>query len=225
MTDCNSPVWGVISNGRGNVSHEAAFEIKDSLSIYEAARIASGRHPVPRYLDGSDIDAYWGLLAAGSDRRDWRRVRPQRSMAMFHALRDAIEQDRIKPVRLLYLTQPTQSTKGTIDFLFTRVKTIDVARICMENSWQAKLLRPPTEEMERELAGGDEAPDDVETACEKWLAKLPEQPRLTKAKTRKSFNEARRKAKCNPIGINPFNRAWGKSAPSSWHERGRFRRT
>jgi hypothetical protein len=222
MTDCNGPVWGVISNGRGNVSHEAQFEIRYSLSIYEAARIVSGRHPVPRFLDGADIDAYWQLLAAGSDRRNWRRVRPQRSVAMFHALTDAIEQDRIKPVKLVYLTQPTPRAKGTIDYRNTRVKTIDVARLCTEKGWPAKLLRPPTEDLERELVG-DEAPADVDAECSTWLAALPEHPRLTKEKARKKFN--RRQANCKTIGIRPFNWAWAKSVHLSWHKGGRFRRT
>ena len=216
MTDRNGPVWGAI-----RFPGEATFEIKDSLSIYEAARIASARHPVPRVLDGQDADAHWQWLAAGSDRRDWKRVRPQRSVTVFHALTEAIEQDRIKPVRLVYLTQPTPRTKGTIDWTLTRVKTIDVARLCMENGWQPKLLRPPTEEIERELAG-DKAPGHAEAECETWLAGLPEHPRLTKKKARESFNEAQSKAKRKIIGVKPFNRAWGKSAPSSWHKRGRI---
>jgi hypothetical protein len=134
-------VWGVVSIGRGNVSGEASFEIKDSLTIYEAARVASGQHPVPRFLDGADINAFWNVLSAGYDRRDWHRVRPQRSVGVFHAL--MIEQGKIKPIRLAYLAKPSIWAKGNIDWRFTRIKTMDVARLCIENGWQPKLLRWP----------------------------------------------------------------------------------
>jgi hypothetical protein len=176
MTECTGPVRGVISIGGDNPSGEAPFEIKDSLSIYEAARIASGRHPAPRFLEGADMAAYWRLLAAGSNRQDWRRVRPQRSVAMFRAIMDAIEQDKMTPVILIYLTNPTPSTKGALDWRFTRIKTIDVERLC----W--KLLRPteelageprenslPTEPMAIGAPAGDEAPDG---------AALPKRKRL-----------------------------------------------
>ena len=75
------------------------------------------------------------------------------------------------------------------------------------------------------MAAGDEASDDVEAECKTWLAALPEHTRLTKEKARKSFNEFRRKAKRKIIGVRPFNRAWKEAAPSSWHNRGCFRRT
>jgi hypothetical protein len=101
MTECIGPVRGILSIGGDNPFGEAPFEIKDSLSIFEAARIASGRHPAPRFLEGEDMATYWRLIAAGSDRQDWRRVRPQRSIAMFRAITDAIEQDKITPVILI----------------------------------------------------------------------------------------------------------------------------
>jgi hypothetical protein len=234
MTECPGPVRGVISIGGENPFGEAPFEIKDSLSIFEAARIASGRHPAPRFLEGEDMAVYWRLIAAGSDRQDWRRVRPQRSVAMFRAIMDAIEQDKITPVILIYLIKPTPGTKGALDWRFTRIKTADVERLC----W--KLLRPPTEELAGEprenslptipaaeplaigAQGGDEAPDDIEAECRQWLAAQPEDPRLKRKDAFERFNWLRRKANRKIIGEKSFLRAWKKSAPLSWHASGRL---
>ena len=55
MTECTGPVRGILSIGGDNPFGEVPFEIKDSLSIFEAARIASGRHPAPRLLEGEDM--------------------------------------------------------------------------------------------------------------------------------------------------------------------------
>ena len=130
-------------------------------------------------------------------------MRPQRSIAMFRAIMDAIEQDKITPVILIYLTKPTPGTKGALFWRFTRIKTIDVERLC----W--KLLRP-TEELAgepREISlptipaaetmaigapAGGEAPDDAETECNAWLAALPEDPRLTREDALERFNKAAR---------------------------------
>jgi hypothetical protein len=151
MVDYDGRTWGVILvRENDKLSDEVAFEIKDTLSIYEAARIASGRHPCPRILRGAGIDAYW-VLTAGVNSKSWRRVRPQRSVDVFHALKDAVEQGMITPTKLVYLNKPTYRTKGDIDCRFTRVKTVDVARICAKKGWHPKPLRPPTEELQREL--------------------------------------------------------------------------
>jgi hypothetical protein len=191
MTECTGPVRGVLSIGGDNPFGEAPFEIKDSLSIFEAARIASGRHPAPRFLEGEDMATYWRLIAAGSDRQDWRRVRPQRSISMFRAIMDAIEQDKIIPVTLIYLIKPAPGTKGALDWRFTRIKTIDVERLC----WN--LLRPtealageprenslPTIPAAEPLAigapAGGEAPADTASVeqClrESTLPESPEKP-------------------------------------------------
>jgi hypothetical protein len=160
-------------------------------------------------------------------------VRPQRSIAMFRAIMDAIEQDKITPVILIYLTKPTPGTKGALFWRFTRIKTIDVERLC----W--KLLRP-TEELAGEprenslptipaaetmaigAPAGGEAPDDAETECNAWLAALPEDPRLTREDALERFNRPRREAKREIIGGRPFLRAWKTSAPLSWHAPGRL---
>jgi hypothetical protein len=154
---------------------------------------------------------------------------------MFRAIMDAIEQDKITPVIPIYLTKPTPSTKGALDWRFTRIKTADVERLC----W--KLLRPPTEELAGEsrenslpaipaaeplaigAPAGDDAPDDVEAECRAWLAALPKHPRLTRTQARTNFN--RREASCKTIGTRPFLRAWTESAHPSWHAHGRPRGT
>jgi hypothetical protein len=207
-------VRGVLSIGGDNPFGEAPFEIKDSLSIFEAARIASGRHPAPRFLEGEDMATYWRLIAAGSDRQDWRRVRPQRSISMFRAIMDAIEQDKIIPVILIYLIKPTPGIKGALDWRFTRIKTIDVERLC----W--KLLRPtealageprenslPTIPAAEPLAigapAGGEAPDDVEAERRACPAALPEHPRHKKRRRPQTENVQRALKELYPDDIFP----------------------
>jgi hypothetical protein len=65
----------------------------------------------------------------------------------------------------------------------------------------------------------DEAPDDIETECNAWLAALPQHPRLTRTQARTNFN--RREANCEIISVRAFLRAWRESAHPSWHARGR----
>jgi hypothetical protein len=107
MVDYDGRTWGVISVREEDkkLFGEEAFEIRDTLSIYEAAMVVSGRHPCPRILRGAGIDGYWGLLTARINEKGWQRVRPQRSVDMFHTLMDAIKQDKIKPTRLVYHTK------------------------------------------------------------------------------------------------------------------------
>jgi hypothetical protein len=68
-------------------------------------------------------------------------------------------------------------------------------------------------------APGDEADDDIEAECDKWMAALPEDHRLKKKKARERFNRFRQNRK--HIGTRAFNRVWKKSAPLSWHAPGR----
>jgi hypothetical protein len=170
-------VWSVIRVPTGedswltNPSGEAAFELGNTLTIYEAARIASGRHPMPRLLDGADSNFYWEMLSAGSTSQGWRRFRPLRSVNVFHALMDAINKGEIEPVNPVYATTPGPCTKGTIDWRHTKVKAMDVARLCVTNGWHPKLLRPLIEDLQRELresallggykADGAKAADDA----------------------------------------------------------------
>src|SRR5262249_53364257 len=126
MTHRDGRIWGVIPVREEDKKHgEVEFEIKDTLTLYEAARIASGRHPYPRALRGAGMDLYWSFLTAGIKSEGWQHVRPQRSVDMLHAAMNAIKQDTIKPTRLVCLPN------GDIDWR-TRIKTEDAARICLQ---------------------------------------------------------------------------------------------
>jgi hypothetical protein len=48
----------------------------------------------------------------------------------------------------IYAIAPGLGTKGTIDWRRTKVKTADVARLCIANDWRPKLLRPVIEEIQ-----------------------------------------------------------------------------
>jgi hypothetical protein len=135
MTDRDGRVWGVIPvRAEDKKSFCEEFEIKDDLSIYEAAMIASGRHPWPRIVGAADIGFYWDFLTAGIKGKGRQRVRAQRSVDMFYALMDAIKRD--KPTTLVYLLN------GDIDWRFTRIKTEDVVKLAEEKGWRLKFLRP-----------------------------------------------------------------------------------
>jgi hypothetical protein len=68
------------------------FTPGESLTLYEAARLISGRHPYPLLPGGvNTLGPCWGLIAAGSTGEDRRRYRPQRGKAAFEALRQKVE--------------------------------------------------------------------------------------------------------------------------------------
>jgi hypothetical protein len=78
------------------------------------------------------------------------------------------------------------------------------------------------DKINKPTAAADEAPDDVEAECGKWLATLSKGRRITKEQARKSFNESQRKANRKSIGIRPFKRAWKKAVPLAWRAPGRI---
>jgi hypothetical protein len=71
------------------------------------------------------------------------------------------------------------------------------------------------------LPQGGNASSSAEAACSKWLATLPENPRITKKQAFTKFNRLQSKNGRPIIGPRPFNRAWEQSAHPEWRAPGR----
>jgi hypothetical protein len=100
------------------------FPIGSMLSLYEAARLVSGRHPYPISPDGiTTLGPCWGLIAGGSTGADRRR----------HHI----------PAEMCRLAQPGTISDGGIDWLNVKVDTGDVVHLCEEQGWRCGLLREP----------------------------------------------------------------------------------
>src|SRR5262245_45783930 len=98
-------VWGVIpvSEEEKKTFFAEPFEIKDDLTVYEAAMVVAGRHPNLRSVRGPDKGFYLEFLTAGARSKSRQGARTRRSVNVFYALRDAIKRDEIKPTKPVYL--------------------------------------------------------------------------------------------------------------------------
>jgi hypothetical protein len=122
----------------------ASFAIGESLTLYEAARIISGRHPYPLSPDGvTTLGPHMGLISAGSTSLTRRRHRPLRAKAAFEALRQKVESGKIHAEEIPRLSLPGTIFDGGIDWLNVKVATADVVRLCEEQGWRCGLLREP----------------------------------------------------------------------------------
>src|SRR5262249_44166722 len=132
-------IWGVIpvSEEDKKTFFAEPFEIKDDLTVYEAAMVVAGRHPNLRSVRGPNKGFYLEFLTAGAKSKSRQGARARRSVNVFYALRDAIKRDEIKPTKSVYLPN------GDIDLQLTRIKTEDVARLCAKNGWRPRFLQPP----------------------------------------------------------------------------------
>jgi hypothetical protein len=117
------------------------FTPGESLTLYEAARLISGRHPYPLLPDGvNTLGPCWGLIAGGSTGATRRRHRPQRGKAAFEALRQKVMSGEI-PADMCHRAQPDTISDGGIDWLNVKVATADVVRRCEEKGWRPKAMR------------------------------------------------------------------------------------
>jgi hypothetical protein len=194
----------------------AFFALGESLTLYEAARIISGRHPYPVSPDGvTTLGPRWEFIAAGSTGATRRRHRPARAKEAFEALQQKVMIGAILD-EMPRLSHPGTISDGGIDWLNVRIKTADVIDLCNERGWRPRFLR------DLDDAGGPSPQPPNETECRAWLAALPEAPRLKRKDAFERFNRLRREAKREIIGERAFLRAWKKSAPVSWHAPGRL---
>jgi hypothetical protein len=115
------------------------FEIKDILTLYEAAMVYAGRHPYPHFFDVKDssIKECREFLRLGvSEKSSRKRLRAQRSWDIYCELIRRIERGRIQPVETAYDPQ------GKIDLRRTRIKTSDLMCLAADRGEKPRYLRP-----------------------------------------------------------------------------------
>jgi hypothetical protein len=115
------------------------FTPGESLTLYEAARIISGRHPYPVSPDGvTTLGPRLEFIAAGATGTTRRRHRPQRGKAAFEALQQKVMSREVIAVETPRLSHPGAITDGGIDWLNVKVKTADVVALCKEKGWRPR---------------------------------------------------------------------------------------
>jgi hypothetical protein len=118
-----------------------ALAVGPILSLYEACRLVSGRVPYP---PGLEIVPSMALMSGGADKPGYHHQRPhaRRGRAAFVALKGLIDKGEIA-ADMAYLSPPTTTSDGEIDWLNTKVRTSDVAALCAEKGWRIRFTPRP----------------------------------------------------------------------------------
>ena len=100
-------IWGVIpvSEEEKKTFFAEPFEIKDDLTVYEAAMVVAGRHPNLRSVRGPDKGFYLEFLTAGAKSKSRQGARTTQSECVLCAegrdqtRRDQADQTGLPPQR------------------------------------------------------------------------------------------------------------------------------
>jgi len=113
------------------------FEIRDEITVYDAAMLCGGRHPHNGFLRGGDYDDCMRFLkhSISRDPRGRHGFRQRRSWSIFCDLKGRIERGEIKPVRRHY--RPS----GELDLVCTVLKISDVVDVVASRGERSRLLR------------------------------------------------------------------------------------
>ena len=115
-------------------SKEIAFEIRDTLTVFEAAMVYAGRHPLPRFLAPGSIEDKLRFLRAGIHKRE--RVRACRSWDIYCVLIDRIKYRGLNPIKSAHLED------GGIDPFRTVIRIDDLTALADERGERPKYLKP-----------------------------------------------------------------------------------
>jgi hypothetical protein len=118
-------------------SDEKPFEIRDRITVFDAAMIYAGRHPHGRFLKDGSVADYLDFLRAGTpdQARSRERARARQSWDILCQLINRIQNRTIKPARITY--QPS----GEIDPTRTLIQTSDLTALATERGGHPKYLR------------------------------------------------------------------------------------
>ncbi len=102
------------------------FIVGETLTIYEAAMVYSGRHPGGRYIEGESLEAHESFLGRGVLLRRGFDERPYKtSWAVYRELCERADRREIKPVRTYFLNDK-------LDPRLTVIRTVDLANLAEE---------------------------------------------------------------------------------------------
>lgn len=118
-----------------------SFTAGKHLSIYEACRLISGRPPEPFGME--DYVPCMALISGGADKPGYHHQRPhaRRGREAFLAIKGAVVARTISSDRA-YLSPPTATSGGVVDWLNTKVRTSDVVALCKEKGWRIRFDYP-----------------------------------------------------------------------------------
>jgi hypothetical protein len=117
-------------------SDETTFEIGDTLTVFEAAMVYAGRHPLPRFLRDGSIKDHERFLCAGIREGEPRAaIRARRSWDIYCELINRIKAGRLVPIKLAYLEDGEIDPRGTV------IETADLVQLANERGEQPKYLR------------------------------------------------------------------------------------
>jgi hypothetical protein len=117
-------------------SDEKPFEIGDTLTVFAAAMVYAGRHPLPLFLRGGSIEDHKQFLRAGILEHEPRaRIRARLSWDTYCELINRIKQRRLIPVKSAYLED------GEVDPRRTVIETADLVLLANERGERPKYLK------------------------------------------------------------------------------------
>jgi hypothetical protein len=114
-------------------SNENPFVIKNTLTVFQAAMVYAGRHPLPRFLKPGSREERETFLHAGMHLH--KRVQARLSWNIYCELLNRIKRRELTPVKTAY------SKDGEIDPFQTRILTADLKGLAAERGEDPKYLR------------------------------------------------------------------------------------